>query len=434
MLHTFVRHVVLMGCAFFVLVSACGGAALQSRILQYRLDRLYFAAGKEENVFAGSPFVIVCSGDSVYEGCIRQSFIGASYSDTTGLFFDTLLIDSCYAVIDAADIDSLSPIKLGAIAFEPLAMLTDYLGTIRASILGILERNNPITVTTVHGNEVTISPHAPFIDMIVSLQFGEIDGFFSYKSYASQIEDSRVVDAPAPFFVALIPNLSRRVNRGGLITTSLYYRFGGSRLKVVFEGDKVHPMNCLHVASGNCHRPYPYDPEQGRGLLDHHPQRLRVLRIGVMNKSLERLALYFADVLSRDRIEVELVRSLEDADIYLAFIPIDNQNPVMALYYIRDKFLRTELSSLSLEEVLSIINSNLDLAQGVVDSDRRAYYCRLAEQSLIYDLGVFPLFRPRVFFHASESLKNYRFDANGFLDLEALTKLKLPQPTSGCNQ
>lgn len=434
MLRAFIRHVILFGCALFVFASACGSAALQSRILQYRLDRLYFAAGKEANVFAGSPFVIVCNGDSVYKGCIEESFIGASYSDTIGLFFDTLSVDSCYVVIDAADVDSLSPIKLGAVRFEPLAMLTDFLGTVRPLLMSIWERNNPITVTGIHGNEVSITQHAPFIDMMVSLQFGEIDGFFSYKSYSSQMEDRRVIDTAAPFFVALVPNLSRKVNRSGLITTSLYYRFGGSRLPLVFDGDEVHPMNCLYSAAGNCRRPYPYDPEKGRGLLEHYSQRPRVLRISVMNKSLEKLALYFADVLSRDRIDVELQRSFEDADIYLTFIPVDDRDPLVALRHIQSMLLPSQLENFPQHEVLFTISNNLTMAENEGDRDRRAHYCRLAEQSLMYDLGLFPLFRPRIFFHASESLKNYRFDSNGFLDLEALTKLKLPSPEQRCNQ
>jgi len=427
MLRKFIRYVLLSGCAFLAFLTACSSAELQRGILQYRLDRLYFAIGKEENVFAGSPFIVICNGDSVYEGCIEQSLVGVSYSYITGLFFDTLAVDSCYAIIEAADIDSLSPIRLAAVDFEPLAMLTDFLGTIRALLLAIGDRNNPITATSIHGNEVSISQRIPFIDMVVSLQFGEIDGFFSYRSYASQMEDSRVIDSPAPFFVVLVPNLSRKMNRGGLITTSLYYRFSERRLPIVFDGDKVRPMNCLHATNGDCHRPYPYDPAQGRKLLDHHPQRPRVLRIGVMNKSLEKLALYFADVLSRDRIEVELHQSFEDADIYLAFIPLDERNPIRPIHYIRDMFLRDKPSSAAQEEALSTIENNFWAAREADSLNRRQYYCRLVEQALMYDLGVFPLFRPRIFFHASENLKNYCFDANGFLDLKALTKLKLPQ-------
>ncbi len=258
MFHVSIRCGAWLGWAFVTCLATGYCEELQSRILQYRLDRLYFGSGKEANVFAGSPFVIVCNGDTIYEGCIEQSFMGVSYSDTTSLFFDTTLADSCYAVIEAADIDTLSPIKLGAVGFEPLAMLTDYLGTVRALLSAIWERNNPITATSIHGNEVSISRRVPFIDMVVSLQFGEIDGFFSYRSYASQMEDSRVIGTPAPFFVALVPNLSRKVNRGGLITTSMYYRFGESRLKVVFDGDKVHPMNCFYPAADNCRRPNLY--------------------------------------------------------------------------------------------------------------------------------------------------------------------------------
>ncbi len=153
-----------------------------------------------------------------------------------------------------------------------------------------------------------------------------------------------------------------------------------------------------------------------------------------MSKSLEKLAFYFADVLSRDRIEVELVRSFEDADVYLAFVPIGEQNRIRSIHYIRDMFLKQKPSSTSMEEAQSIVENSLWSARAADSNERREYYCRMAEQSLMYDLGLFPLFRPTIFFHASEMLKNYHFDDNCFLDLEALTKLKLPSPESRCNQ
>ncbi len=423
------KHAAISGA--IVLTSAVGAdaAELTCRILQYKLGRLYLDAGREANVVSGTPFTVFCGGDSVFSGTITRSLMGICYTDTVGSVFDSLAVEACYARVHPPGVDCVSPIVLLTEGIESAMLVPE--GASGPSVSGPRARgDNSASLVSVHGNEIAISQAAAYFDLVAGLRAGNIDGFFSFRNYASQMDDYRVVDVRAPFFAVLIPNVGREVNRHGLVTTSLYYRFGGDRIAIVFDGHEADPANCLDVPNSVCPRAYPYDPPRGRLLLDDHPRRPRLLRIGVEDKSLEKLAFYFADVLSRDRITVEIVREIRDADLAVCYVPLDEGNPCGALGRVRDFLEPASVLSPSVQEVLTRIDNFLALAGPAGHQDQYDHYCRLAAKSLSEDLGVFPLFRPHLFFHASERLTDCRFRADGYLELRALTKLNQPSPES----
>ena len=93
-------------------VNVCESEELRCEILQYKLDRLYFSAGEEADIFSHSGFKIVCGSDTLYQGRIDRSFAGVSYSDTTGGLFDSVDSVSCYALIETATGDSLADLHI----------------------------------------------------------------------------------------------------------------------------------------------------------------------------------------------------------------------------------------------------------------------------------------------------------------------------------
>ncbi len=427
MIHTFTRNVV--ACLLLV----CGMAApamsspLKAHILQYRLHRWYFDAGKEANIFSGCPFVLLYRGDTLLTGHIDQSAPGISYSFPEESNYDFVLnflyLTSLEAVIEAADVDSVSPIVLGAENIEPVEMLFRTLDEIPS--------DRALLHKTAVGNEIVIKANPPVIDMPTSFQLGNLDGFFSYSSHASELPEAQVSNAPAPFIVVLVPNLKREVNRNGMLTTSLYYRFNEKRLAIIFDGDLVTPQHCFLSTSAPCPRPYAFNPRQGRGLLEQSPVRPRLLRIGVMSSSLRKTAWYLIDILARDRVEAELTGTFGDADVSLAFVPFDSTSPLRTLQYIRRTFLDFTPESPSAQEALQKFDVLLEEALFISEDTLRLELYRKAQNILVHDLGFFPLFRPHLFFHASEKLKNIAFDERGFFSPERLVKLRLPTAVSG---
>ena len=118
-----VRHFAAFSAALMMLSGGSSASTVQSRILQYRFDRLYFSSGTEANVFAGSPFVVTCGGDTVHTGRIAKSLLGISTSDTTGSRFVAVDWGRCVVWIDAAVVDSTAPILLATLGFHPATLI-----------------------------------------------------------------------------------------------------------------------------------------------------------------------------------------------------------------------------------------------------------------------------------------------------------------------
>lgn len=427
------RHIAAACWLVLAATSNVIGDTLKTQILQYSQDRLYFSAGTEAHIYPHSRFTIMCGNDSIYEGCISESFLGVSYSFPTLQFFDSLLLDSCCVAIEAAEIDSLSNINLGLSGIEQGFWL-DWM-------IGAPDRDdpyptpfNPVGPIRPRHNIASVQSHPQYIDLAFKLQLGELDGFVSFVNYSQELPPNSVIDAPAPFIVAMIPNLSRETNRGGHLAVSLYYRFNEERLPLLFKGDNVSAMHsfCPSLKAGA--RPYPFSAQQGRELLEQQQHRPKQIRLYVQHRPLEKLALFFADVLSRDRIEVLMVDSFEDADVCFTFIQVDEQDDLLTLSQINEFLRATPANYSSQQEMLDSLEICLTLAAVETDSTRYDQYLYRADQILMHDLGVLPLFRPRVFFHASKLLTNYRFNPGGRFLLNDLTKLKLPASGTRCSQ
>ena len=395
-------------------------AAIEAPVLQNRLDRLYFGIGTEAAIYPGCSFHLVCHSDTLARGTIEQSLPGISYSYPLTPLVALPSLEDCRAFIDPARIDSTSPIIIAAPNILNALTQTGHLSRDHASGIG---DTPPLKTGT--GHVVLLTDTIPFIDAPASLQFGMIDAFLDYRDHTTALPHSNTASSPAPYVAVLLPNLSRPANREALLTTSLYYRFSAERLSLVFPGDRVLPLNCLLLDNAECPRPYPYDPPRGRRLLSQIDPPIRDLRLGVADPSLQRTGLLFVDVLARDRVSASLLMhdQAPEADCRIAWISAPLGDLLTPLQHILRHLTAMNSSHNTHRELLETIDRYLTAAADAPDSAGRLAYARLAAQRLSADLGVFALFRPRLFFHAQPDIMNITFDRSGrpiFTDLQRL--------------
>ncbi len=419
--------IISLGILVLLTPSFCAAGEITARILQFKMNRLYFPVGEEENIFRDSPFAICLSHDTLYRGRIEASFPGVSYSYPIDSVLDTAAIDSCYGVIEAAEIDSLSPINIGILKSLPYGDFSDA----RGILAGINAADSQGIGFSRYGTALKTRLYNSWIEMQIDFESGLIDGVCSFDAVISPGMDVETISAPAPFYVALIPNVSRAVNKNGLLTTSLYYRFNEDRVSALFDGRSAEPFRCLYLTDVPCPRAYKFDPDRGRNLLNYLKKRPRKVKIAYENSTLKRLAQYFADILSRDKINVKLTTSFSDADIYISYVPLHGEKMDTSLYYIMDILTTDTTESNPMNSSVSITANYLELQHDSSDPETRTYYLNLAQRDLREYLGVFPLLRPAVYFSTGRNLKGYSFNRDGRLELKDLRKIRLPDISSG---
>lgn len=408
----------LAGLLVSVLAAVATAGGIETRILQYRLDRIYMAAGRELLVFPGYQYTVMRGPVPVYGGTIEQVDLGICYSYPTGHFFDTIAVDSCYAIVEVADVDSQATIQLKSFNIAPSLLLTSSVG----NLVQTADAQSILRATTESGNRVTLEL---ITDMPSFHQIGA-DGWLSYEAPRLTHGFDRVESVEAPFLAVLLPNLARKVNESGLITTSLYYRFDEHKLHHLFDGNQLAACLSLYGSDTLGIRSYAYDPQRGSDLLKNLPHRLKKLHISYMDLALDRLGWYFADVLSRDRIKTEVTRAEPDADILLVFCPVSREDPVLGMHILHSTLSLMGPRSRSQREALQHVANLLEFARSAPSEALCLHYCDQADRILKEDLGVFPLFQPRIHMMASPYLRNIRFHANGCLDLLSLEKLRPP--------
>ena len=156
---------------------------------------------------------------------------------------------------------------------------------------------------------------------------------------AAPAATSALLPDPAPFFVALVPNPASEIARGGFLTTSLYYRLDPDRMPLYFDGDRIAAFNRLSVGGDTLPRWFSFDPAAGRDVLRTLRTRSRKISIGVDDPMFEKIAGYYADILSRDRFVTSFGQAVAQPDLSISAIPIyDHRLP--SLRYIFDQLSR----------------------------------------------------------------------------------------------
>jgi len=396
----------------------CSDEFLEAEILQTKMNRIYFSSGVEENIFQDCFYFLIKSDDTLLTGYIEKSYPGISYSFPIDSLSNIIFNDSCTAFIQAAAIDSLIPISIGVLKSIPYGSSSNFPG-----LTSKLSPGDSISeATSKYGNIIHTHLYDSETEMLLDFEAGIIDAFISYKSNYMLNQNKILVSTPAPFYVAMIPNISKPVNEKAYLTTSLYYRFNEKRISTLFDGDNVTVQNCLFPCLRKFKRMYEYNPENGRNLLNYLDDKPKKIYIKLENESLEKLGQYFADVLSRDRIKTRFTEDNDKADINLKFVSL--YDPFYSiLTFIESDLLKYKDTNNTFLELLDI----LEYYKTVTYMTSQIYLPERIQRPLIEDVGVFPLLRPSLHFISNENLKGVQFDIDGNIDISNLRKIILPQ-------
>jgi hypothetical protein len=204
-----------------------------------------------------------------------------------------------------------------------------------------------------------------------------------------------------------------------------------SKFAVMFDGDAVLPFNCLYECDKTCLRAYPYDPERGRELLRHVSRRGRSVSIRPTNEELQKAAVFLSDVLSRDRIRTRIVGAGNEADCYLAFVPISCDSAGVTLRLLNQFLARDTADGNSINQTIAVIGKYIELGRMAAADSSRDHYFDLAQKSLLEDVSLFPIFRPTVYFTAHKHIKGYSFAPDGYFVADSLMRLVLPAQARG---
>ena len=401
--------------ALFVwLVSLSTGVAqaddIETSILQLKLDRVYFPVGEESHVYRYSPFAVIRDSLEIFHGYLDFSWSGISASRPTDGFFDTLDLATLRVELTPADTVSPGVVSLGTDLAEPE--------------LPIVNQLRP---------EVEITRYEDTDLLLDAWRAGMIGCLVTFGGSPAESEPQRQV---APYVAALVPNAGRSCNYQGQLTTSLYYRFDESRIGLMTTGEpelltrfQSHPAaRDLPWPTRPGGRAYPYDPERGRALFQNLTHPPPALKVYAATPSLRRVAYYYADLLSRDRCPVEMTDNRTAADLYVEYVPVSAALPSLIVSTLLHRLDRDAPPGSPADEQVSQMQLLLDRL-GTAQTEAE-YYRGLdrIERELIEELGVFPLFAPRLRLYCRPGLRGARFDATGQLDFSAVYEVLLPRP------
>ncbi len=398
--------------------------SLECEILQYKLGRLYFGAGQEQDIYPGCTFVLTRGNDTVCTGQVEHSYLGVSLSRPTFGLNDTLDLKNYKALIEPAAIDSTSSILIGCYGLVSGQIVRwDDQGE------SVFADEGPASYWGLKGNPIVFGTGEEYL-LPWDYETKQWDGIITYSVPPDNIRrEAEISSSPAPYIAVLIPNLTNKANEHGILSTSLYYRFDVARLWPTFyEREVPTALNRLYLVSGEGPRSYPYDPEKGQQLLANDRDRPSAIKLAALLPHFQPAADFFADVLSRDRIKVDVRQYNEDYDLLITIIPVDWNDPTLSLREIHRRLQWSNLKSKRIKEALQILGDQIEAAEKATDVSTKFHYCRLADRTLQNDLGVFPLFRPNVYFIRNANLKNGSFDESGYLDVSSLVKITIPAP------
>jgi hypothetical protein len=400
--------IVVLGISAALTVYSAGW---RTRSFELRRDRLYFPAGEEALIFTNSPFVVLRNNDTVYTGLIEHTWEGVSASGLMHGCLDNLPLTNLEVVIAQAEIDSAQSITVGSDLSE-LAL-----------------RSNALD-----NSHVSWKMYKDGAALREDFAAGLLDAIVMLSDLDPRPAEGTTLSAPCPFIAVMVPQVGREFNYHGELTTSLYYRFDNSRVALCFRGDEVGRVNRLTQSlPGNPALPrwYDFDPARGKKLFDRMSHRPSRIRLYSGHTALDGLMRYFADILSRDRCVVELTSDRSLADVSVEFIPYSETSPLTAIDTLVHRMTNDAVNGSAPAEYLQQINHELSslVTASLPEDSIRCF--ETVSRIMAEDLGVFPLFRPTLFVHAHQQLRNTTLDPSGLVDFSKAIKVKLPHTPSG---
>lgn len=388
---------------------AADGAWVQCRVLQCKLNRLYFDVGEESRVFAGHRAVVIRKKDTVWSGVIEQAYEGVSISEritappelkSVTAFVQTALLDSHAVLTIGTTIQPALPTARPAMTFDSISIVTG----------GLID-------------SVIVRSYADLQSMQIDFNAGLLDGILVYRADRFVDDDVAVESAPALYIAAVVPNAASALNRRKLLTSSLIYRFDTAIARGQFDGTDIRFESGLAVDSPSSGW-FTFDAEKGRRMLRQALDRETAIRIYAPDRELQKIAGYLADLPARDQYTSVLTKSREESDFTLAFIPAHPRHPDAALRAMLDLVGPDSAALVEMAASIGEVSRLLQKASEETDSVQRRQAWLTAERILIGDLGCYPLFRPRIYFVSHKSIRGSIFDSEGEIDPAGLVRVR----------
>lgn len=393
------------------MVGSISAETLESEILKFEYHRFYFSNGSEALIIPGSKFELFKNDSAVYSGKIEKSFEGISISyplDST-LQFD---LANLTGLLHTAEYDTTNPILIG------------YNDSFLKQLLEHNFSNQTSDITSERDTIFDKKIISEFPDRNFVSSFDRYDAFFSMNDILLPPEFKLTNKKDLGYLAVLMPNLSSAANKNGVLTTSLYYRYNPDLASLFFRGE-ITPTNCLFPSDTSCIRSYQFDLGKGQRLSGQFLKSSPNLKISYNFPLLKETADFFADILSRDRFKVEVVFDDPAAELLINLIPYQKSRPDSSLLKILDELKTTIADNNEQRENFDIIRNRLLSAEQTDDPAMKIYFWQLADYSLKYDLGVFPLFQPVVYYYFKNHLTGIEIDQDGFINFNQLKKVKL---------
>lgn len=415
---------------------------IRAKILQEKLGRLYFSAGKDEDVWPGCRWRVYRDSTdtikSVCEGKIAESYEGVSISDSV-VKLATQLTSSSVARIEAADtarcriwfmITSDTSVQWFSNMSRPDGKELcrhvrggDESGWIPA----------PVDPTYVLGDTFlnSVNGNCNYFDQTTPLS--EIPDWYWLDcelSYARSCREGliQIDEGVAPHFVALIPNVSQPVNRNAVLTTALRYRIDTSQINNAFEFESVPQLSFL--PGTHSYSAYATDITKAKKLLKENKTAGASVSIDTYSPTLKSTSRYIQGTLTQAGYATSTVGWNEPADLRLAILPIYSDSPWVALREVLTSIAKDTIAKDKANQPVRLADQLLKDALATTDSTRRIQLLERVDRMLMEDIGAFPLFRPIIYVCAKEEIRGIKFDKDGRLDLRSIYRLKLPGDTA----
>jgi hypothetical protein len=460
------RHVMslIIGAAIFLtaLSSAASAGTVEAQVLQYKLDHFYFNVGKESLVFPGHHFAIVRGKDTVVSGVIDESYDGVSIGTGALPKDGKRNFEKYKAVVDVAETERISLFRIGAL--KDHVPFIDTLSSI--GLTGGIERY------LVGKDTIDIREVSDTLQLFDQFENGSFDAIV-YAGKSGAWTGRQVHFSGAPYYAVMAPNIKVPLNKGGLLTTSLYYRLDPQRINSSITLS-CQPVNSFLEGDIGALRPYPIDAEKGRQLFRSIPNRPTIVRIFLADEELRPIALYLGDILAREQCRTEIVVGEEpdydvaifedsgpwndwsgcNSDIILQALcgdfnhslhcssassvdsatgmmtvttssygdtlP-DHIKPLKEMCYLADSLLQYSWSAQTRADSITAIEQRTDLLTR-------------ANKLLMSDLGCFPLFRPMYTVVTRNDVRGIGLNSDGSIQASGIKRILLPDSSQGRQQ
>ena len=380
---------------------------VQCRVLQFKLNRLYFDVGEESLVFAGHRAVVMKKKDTLWSGRIEKAYEGMSISEKLDR---PINLKSIRAYVRAAEVDSHAVIRIGTtLSRSALAMLS----------VGKLDSIS----TATHGlvDSIIIENYDDPQSMEIDFESGKLDGILIYRADSPGSTGTQLETAWAPYIAALVPYRSS-VYRGYAVTQPLFMQFDTGIARGLFEGTELRFESTLVAADylSNCPE---FNPARGRFMLTPTVERGMPVKIYAPDRELHKMASYFADLLAREQVRSDLVNTLDGCDFSLKMVPA-GQHPDSTLRALLELLGPSDIQDEEASANIIDLRNALLYLKDRRDSLRMSLSWPEVEMILVNELSCYPLFRPRLYFVSHPSIRGSLFNADGTIDPLRLMRVK----------